>query len=710
MRLALVEKVSGFLRSGSAFGSPGSAGDFRCRALDIALGVLIAAVPLAFSPLAPVALKGAILGVLTPLIAFLWLWGGCGRPFRPLPKLVAPLLALLVVSELSLLQAGNLYFGFQRVAFLLVLFLVYLVVAYTCSRPENQARLVRYLVLTLLAVSAMSLYGCTMGNCLASLSAADTVFRLFGNTNWAAAYLLTIVPFSVALYLNTPRQWERALWGTTLFLSMAVLTLSMSRGAWVSVWIGLWVLVTVFYHGERSPGTLRGAPRLPQVATLLLLGAAVLLAVALWPFCLAGSPSFGDRVMSTFDPGTESLQLRLAMWKGTLRLIWDHLWTGVGAGNFALAFVPYRSAPMYRNPAMQLEHPHNEYLNLWAELGPLGLLAFVWLVVRVLRISWHLVKCPQPRRGVVAGILGGLVASAAYANLFYVFLVPASAMNLAIFLGMLDGMDREAGHEERGQPIRLTYLLPGLLIMGLVSFQYFLRPLGGEIHHFLAEKDFQAKRMEAGLTHLDRSLAWNPQSPAVRYRRAAVLFLMRRYPESIWEAEEALRVHPKYEVAYGIMGSAYIHLGEKARAKEIFQHALDLNPNYPHALNNLGALIAREGQITEAEALFLRAKEVMGDREMSPYANLGNIYELNGRIRDALQMYETAVAIKPQYGSNWYTVARLRVLSGDPAGAYTPLARAIALDGRWRARATKDETFKTLRTGDPRVRILLRLE
>jgi len=329
LRIALVEKVSGFLRSGSAFGSPGSAGDFRCRALDIALGVLIAAVPLAFSPLAPVALKGAILGVLTPLIVFLWLWGGCGRPFRPLPRLLAPFLALLVVSELSLLHAGNLYFGLERVAFLLVLFLVYLVVAYTCSRAENQARLVRYLVLTLLAVSAMSLYGCTMGSCLASLSAADTVFRLFGNTNWGAAYLLTIVPLSVALYLNTPRQWERALWGTTLFLSMAVLTLSMARGAWVSVWIGLWVLVTVFYHGERSPGTLQSAPRLPQVTTLLLLGSAVLLGVALWPFCLAGSPSFGDRVVSTFDPGTESMQLRLAMWKGTLRLIWDHLWTGV---------------------------------------------------------------------------------------------------------------------------------------------------------------------------------------------------------------------------------------------------------------------------------------------------------------------------------------------------------------------------------------------
>ncbi|MEE9154442.1 MAG: tetratricopeptide repeat protein [candidate division NC10 bacterium] len=164
------------------------------------------------------------------------------------------------------------------------------------------------------------------------------------------------------------------------------------------------------------------------------------------------------------------------------------------------------------------------------------------------------------------------------------------------------------------------------------------------------------------------------------------------------------------EIAYGVMASAYLKLGEKTKANEIFQHALALNPNYPHVLNNLGALAAQDGRIAEAEALFLRAKEIMGRHEMSPYANLGNIYEMTGRIRDALRMYETAVALKPEFGSSWYTVARLRVLSGDPAGAYSPLARAIALDEGWRARAAKAAVFEDVRQGDPRVRILLRLE
>src|SRR3990172_652097 len=212
----------------------------------MALGVLIAAVPLAYSPLAPSSLKCAIIGLLTPLLVFLWLWRGCG-PFRPLPKLVAPFLALILVSQLSLLQAMNLYYGLQRITYLVFLFVLYLIVAQTSSRPDQQAKLVRYQLLTLLGVSVLSLYGCIMPGVHAAHSAAETLFRLFGNTNYGAAYLLTVIPLGLALYLTASERWERGVWGATLFLSMALLTLSMVRGAWVSIWIGLGVCVWVLF-------------------------------------------------------------------------------------------------------------------------------------------------------------------------------------------------------------------------------------------------------------------------------------------------------------------------------------------------------------------------------------------------------------------------------------------------------------------------------
>jgi len=701
------ERATGEAQSRVAIESPGGGTGFQCRTLNIALGVLIAAVPLVSYPLAPYALKWAVLGLLTPVVGFLWLRGGCGRPFRPFPTLVAPVVALLVVSEVSLFHALNFYYGFQRFVILLVLFLLFLAVAYTFARPEYRRRLVRYLLLTLLAVSALSLVGCPLRLGGEMFTPVDSLFRLFGNRSYGAAYLLTMIPLCLAVYLGAAKRWEQVVWGSTLFLSMVLLTLSMTRGAWAAIWLGFGIVLWVLCRAGRTTDGVQRIPRHAMITGALIIAGGIALGSAVSPVCLAGEESLGQHIASMFDLGTSSMQIRLAVWDGTLQLIRDHFLGGVGLGNFLFAFVPYRSAVIYQNPGVRIEHPHNELLNTWAELGTLGLVVLLWLAVRVLKLGWGLVVQGRGQREILAGVLGGLVASAAYANLFYVGHLPASAMNIVILLGMLVGMAREGEGQGRAQPVRLTLLVPGLLIAFVLGVEYFVRPLAGEIIYWQAERSIGVKRIEAGLTLLDRSLVWDPHSYTARYRRAAIFYAMRRYPETIREAEMATRIHPTMDVAYGIKASAYLRLGMQDKAEEIFRQALAINPNYPHALNNLGLIAARSGRTAEAEALLLRATEILGRTEMRPYANLGDLYEMTGRTRDALQMYETAVTIQPKSSSNWYSVARLKVLTDGQQGAYDALAQAIHLDEKWRAMAAKDPAFAAVRQSDPRVRDLL---
>jgi len=71
---------------------------------------------------------------------------------------------------------------------------------------------------------------------------------------------------------------------------------------------------------------------------------------------------------------TFSTEMRLSYWKDTWKIIANRPLTGIGLGNFNLP---------------QARHAHNSYLQIWAEMGILGLLSFLWLAAVILKSAWQ---------------------------------------------------------------------------------------------------------------------------------------------------------------------------------------------------------------------------------------------------------------------------------------------------------------------------------
>jgi putative inorganic carbon (HCO3(-)) transporter len=102
---------------------------------------------------------------------------------------------------------------------------------------------------------------------------------------------------------------------------------------------------------------------------------------------------------------------RLAHWQAAEGMARDHPWSGVGIGNYEVAY------PLYGliNWPLALGHAHMIYLNVLAETGLVGLLAYgaLWLGVIVLTMR-TIGRTTGLARGLALGLLGAWVHLSAH--------------------------------------------------------------------------------------------------------------------------------------------------------------------------------------------------------------------------------------------------------------------------------------------------------
>lgn len=190
----------------------------------------------------------------------------------------------------------------------------------------------------------------------------------------------------------------------------AALVFSWSRGAWLGYLAGVGVLV-VFGFRRLRVGLL-------VAALIALLGAAAILGGRAAGFGPAASVAarlggfadeftLGDVRGVDINDANYAVLERLAHWQAAVDMARDDLWTGVGFGGYAAAYPQYALV----NWPDALGHAHNYYLNLLAEVGLPGLLAYLFLWLAVVWYTVRLVRgLAWPERGVAVGLLAAWAA------------------------------------------------------------------------------------------------------------------------------------------------------------------------------------------------------------------------------------------------------------------------------------------------------------
>lgn len=161
--------------------------------------------------------------------------------------------------------------------------------------------------------------------------------------------------------------------------------------------------------------SLAALPRRFRILGAACMFAAVLGAAYLWRDVLIGgvAPTGAANLLST---GT--LEFRLAVWSQALKGITDFPITGMGMNMFRRAVYVLYPTPLL-DPAMNLGHAHNIFLQTALDLGLIGLVGYVALWFSSLAMLWASVKPGEAltglrffrlaRIGLAASLLGYLV-------------------------------------------------------------------------------------------------------------------------------------------------------------------------------------------------------------------------------------------------------------------------------------------------------------
>lgn len=368
----------------------------------------------------------ALLGSLVLLALWMILWIA-GKRNITITRFGVPFFAFAVCSVLGVFRASETTDAVRVFTFFLTAFLLYMLVASEVDQTEKLHRLLGCLFVGVFITALYGIYQRIMGVEIdASLtdvnlnaSMPGRVFSTFENPNNYAEMLILTLPLCFVFCTKVQKRAWRLVSYAMLACCFAALLMTYSRSCWVSFAIAAFVFV--FLYDKRL------------LPLLLLVGVA---AIPLLP------SSILDRILTIGSQSDTSNAYRLYIWEAVLQMIRGDWFTGIGLGPSSFSKIYIQYADPY---AITAPHSHMLYLEIWVEMGLVGLLAFFWFMVDLLRTavrSAKRTKNPYFQQVLYAGVasFAGISFSCAaeyiwfYPRVLFVFFVVAGILKATLHL------------------------------------------------------------------------------------------------------------------------------------------------------------------------------------------------------------------------------------------------------------------------------------
>ncbi len=572
-----------------------------------------------------------------------------GRHVLRLPPLSLPLFGMLAAAALSMVNARNLPAGLSSFILIWSFGALYLLVTHTL-RTRREGEILLYSLLSssgLISLYALLQYTGALPSPLGTEARTpEAMIATLGNVNYVAALLSGLLVVGLALLLQKkPSIGAKMMILIGLGLALATLALARSEGSWVNVIASLLFFAVISFRRRRWRLQLRRI----SWAILLLAGlmGIVYASTSLSLFSTAVFSS--SQLDSSSQREIRSLQLRLWNSRVSWEMLRDHPWFGVGLGGYKLEFLKYKAKLLrtewgrsqgFRFYIPRSEQAHNEYIQVAAEMGMVGIAALAWAVFMLVS---GMIRTSNSLNILQVGLSSGVVAFLVDGLYDFPFHRPTSALVLVVLIGLLHS--RGIGSRKEALILRLrkgklATLIVGFLLIASVVGILTYRDLRGDFYVEAGRRDLQFGRLQAAKAKLEQGVRWSLQPAFALFQLGKVHHELGDYEQAIEALERSLRGRVSEET-YLLLAQAYLERGEDEPAWKYVQQLLATEP---HPLYKVPAyyvraeLFRRRGDRKDALAQLSHVLRLQPDY-LKAYTLTAEIYRELGDLKSARDFY-----------------------------------------------------------------------
>ena len=579
-------------------------------------------------------------------------------------KINMPIFLFILTMSISLIISNTIMVSLRDYVIFISYIIVYFLIVNNIDSKKEFDSFINILFLTSLIVSIYTLiqyYGFDL-----YLNDLKRITSTIGQKNWISNYLALIFPIIFSFFLLEQIKKNKIIYYLLLSILYTTLMICQSRGIWISISITTILAIYIIFRFKLFKIFHKN-----QKWLILLIFTFIIITI----IYSTDNPlnksaiTVPQRAISTFDEKDPSINTRLLIWGTALDIIKDNPFIGTGIGTFKMNYLDYQADFLQRNPyyikySGKAGESHNEYLQMAAELGIVGLGIFLSILFVFYSLSLNYLKKENSNKNkiIIFGLITGITCFLIHSMFTFPFHVPVLGSAFFILLGLtvvyINGFSLHRISirsiirnklNTNNLKVKITIIILIFILTFFLINTVVLKPYVAEIHYFKGMKNYENKNYNDALKDFKYAAWLDPYNGRILHALGSTYYHL-----DIQDKAQKILQRTKYYFndrnIYRNLGLSYTQSGNYQEAEKEFRHAIYLDPKFTKAYVDLAYLYAKQKEYDKAILNWNKVLEIEPDfsEKYTVLYYLGLTYIKKGMPDKALEYFLQALQLVPE--------------------------------------------------------------